>query len=218
MTDTSHLLRTGEPPSEPAARTYSTPARLTSHEPATTDPLPPAHTESPVRSTARGKAAHLRRALVIVLTPCVALAWLFLFRPLGLGGMTGYVVVAGNSMQPTYQTGDLVITRSTPTYEVGDVVAFRIPDDGSGSRPVVIHRIIGGDATEGYVLQGDNNDHRDLWRPLPQDVLGRAWLHIPHGGVALAAPRSPLVLATLTAVFAFLAVAHVPSTRRPSTL
>lgn len=215
MSDSSQLLLTGQGPSGPVGLGDGTAKVLLSAIRPATDPLPQDQPEPPVGA---GRARLFRRGLVVVLTGCVALAWLFLFRPLGLGGVTGYVIVAGNSMQPTYQTGDLVITRSTPTYEVGDVVAFRIPDDGTGSRPVVIHRIIEGDTTEGYVLQGDNNDHRDLWRPLPQDVLGRAWLHLPHGGLALAAPRSPLALAALTAVFAFLAVAQVPFSGRPSTL
>ena len=86
-------------------------------------------------------------------------------------------IVSGQSMEPTYYTGDLVVSRCGD-YEVGDVVVYNPPDVG-GAR--VIHRIIGGDA-QGWVIQGDNNDFIDPWEPADERVLGKAVLHVPKAG------------------------------------
>src|SRR5690554_6680754 len=91
-------------------------------------------------------------------------AWMFTLRPTALGGPAGYVMVSGISMQPTLYTGDLVITRKSDEYRVGDVVAFRA--EGG----MVIHRIIDGDGDTGFILQGDNNEFRDQWRPTTKDI------------------------------------------------
>lgn len=161
-------------------------------------------------------ARQTRRAVVLVLTAALTLGWVLALRPVGLGGSTTYVVVSGRSMEPTHRTGDLVIARTERKYRVGDVVAFRVPDVGTSEGPVVIHRIVGGDAEGGYELQGDNKDEQDIWRPRPSDILGRAWIKVPRGGFVLAAARSPLALAALTATFVFLAVAASPARRDPS--
>src|SRR5687768_9615768 len=74
--------------------------------------------------------------------------WFVFLAPTNLGGPTAYIEVSGHSMDGTYQTGDLVITREQDSYEVGDIVTFRVDNGGK-----VIHRIIGGNGTEGYTLQ-----------------------------------------------------------------
>lgn len=95
--------------------------------------------------------------------------------PSTLGGCTTFTIVSGHSMEPTYYTGDLVVSRcGTP--EVGDVVVYQ-PADLGGSR--VIHRVTGGDATSGWTVQGDNNPSADPWHPT--DVVGVAVLHV--GGI-----------------------------------
>jgi signal peptidase len=95
-------------------------------------------------------------------------------------------IVSGESMEPTYATGDLVVSRCGPV-EVGDVVVYNPPDVG-GAR--VIHRIVGGDA-DGWVLQGDNNSFLDPWQPEQDRILGSAVLHLPHVGRFAAILLSP---------------------------
>jgi signal peptidase len=131
------------------------------------------------------------------LTIALFLAWFLLLRPVTLGGPVGYVIVAGVSMEPAFHTGDLAITQRRATYQVGDVVAF------STEGGVVIHRIVGGDATQGFVMQGDNRELPDLWRPRPDDIVGAAWILIPGAGRALAFVRQPAVLASLAASVVF---------------
>lgn len=127
--------------------------------------------------------------------------WFFAFRPAFLGGPAGYVIVSGKSMEPTLYTGDLVITRKQPQYEAGDVVAFRV------ERGIVIHRIVGGSADEGFVTKGDNKPELDPYHPRESDIVGRQWLHLPGKGRWLATARQPQNFAALVggiAAYSFL--------------
>jgi signal peptidase I len=132
------------------------------------------------------------------LTIALFLAWFLVLRPVTLGGPAGYVIVAGVSMEPTFHTGDLAITQRRAAYQVGDVVAF------STEGGVVIHRIVGGDADQGFITQGDNRDQPDLWRPRPGEIVGAVWILVPGVGNALAFVRQPPILAALAAAIAFL--------------
>jgi signal peptidase len=116
-------------------------------------------------------------------------AWFFLLRPESLGGQASYVIVAGRSMEPTLQMHDLAIVRKRDSYGVGDVIAFRA-DGGE-----VIHRIVGGDASGGFVVRGDNNESPDLWRPRPPDIKGAMWWRVPGAGHALEFLLQPVNLA-----------------------
>ena len=102
--------------------------------------------------------------------------WILVFRPAGLGGPATYVIVSGRSMQPTLQGGDLVVTHDRENYQVGDVVAFRL--DGQ----YVIHRIVGGNAADGYEMKGDNNPAIDPWRPTAADIAGESRFVVAGGG------------------------------------
>jgi signal peptidase I len=102
--------------------------------------------------------------------------WLF-FAPTSIGGPASYISVQGISMQPNLYTGDLVILHEQAAYGVGDSVAYRARNMADA---VVIHRII---EVEGdrFVLQGDNNNFIDEYRPLPEDILGKQTLRVPKG-------------------------------------
>lgn len=119
----------------------------------------------------------------------------WLLWPSSLGGCTTLTIVSGESMEPTYYTGDLVVSRCGPV-EVGDVIVYSPPDVG-GAR--VIHRIVGGDET-GWVVQGDNNDFLDPWEPTEENILGAAVLHVPQLGKLAALLLSPLTWISLLVV------------------
>ncbi len=138
-------------------------------------------------------------ALVVVLV---------LFWPQMLGGGTSYVVVSGVSMEPTLSTGDLVVTRQHGSYDIGDVVAFKT-DKGD-----VIHRIVGGDANAGYVIQGDNKPDVDRWRPTPASIRGSQWFQVPKLGTWLLATTRVVPLPVLGGIGAFLAVGGVSRRHR----
>ena len=109
-----------------------------------------------------------------------------------------YVIVQGHSMEPTYHDGDLVLAERGGTYKRGEVVAFRV--GGKFNDPaVVIHRIVGGNGSEGFVTRGDNRDRTDPWSPKTGNVVGRAVFSVPYAGRVANEIRQPWALAMLGA-------------------
>lgn len=125
--------------------------------------------------------------------------WFVLFRPVAIGGPASYEVVAGVSMEPGLKPGDLVIAQAQHTYQPGDVIVFRVPTDAEGPGPLVIHRIVSGDARTGFVVKGDNKPAPDAWHPKAADIVGRSWITVPGGGDWLLVLRRPTVLGAIAA-------------------
>jgi len=155
----------------------------------------------------------LRRAVRWAATALVvaALAWWVL--PLQFGGRTGYTIVSGHSMDGTYHSGDLVVTRRASRYRSGDIVVYQVPAGAAGAGRHVVHRIIGGSGT-GWVTKGDNNPAADPWHPTDGDIFGRARLRLPGAGRVLLFSRGPFGFALLAGILAALAVLAKPD-RRP---
>ena len=134
----------------------------------------------------------LRKRMLLFVPPVAFfLMWMLLLGPTSLGGPASYINVQGISMEPALSKNDLAVLRHSPEYQPGDVVAFRVNDN------IVIHRIVGGSAEEGFVVQGDNKQRPDHWRPKPDEILGKMWFHIPGGGQWLVFLRQPLILSLL---------------------
>ncbi len=98
-----------------------------------------------------------------------------------------YVVVRGDSMEPTISSGDVVVLMSRTEYRLGEVVAYRVPEMGGA---VILHRIVdrvdeidegqGASAVSSrYVLRGDNNAFEDRHRPSTSQIVGRSAGTIP---------------------------------------
>jgi hypothetical protein len=98
-------------------------------------------------------------------------------------------------MYPVYYRGDLVVVARADSYKIGQIAAYRLP----AKHLVVLHRIVAGDAN-GYVFKGDNNQSTDPTRPPADQLIGRAVLHIAHGGIWFERVTSPTALG----IFAFL--------------
>jgi signal peptidase len=127
----------------------------------------------------------------------VLAAWWILLRPLALGGPASYVVIRGDSMLPGYTTGDLVVMHAADTYAIGDVVGYHVPAGELGQGLLVVHRIVGGDAVTGFVLQGDNNPAPDPWLPTPDLIDGTPWIAVPGLGRLVSFLHQPAALAAL---------------------
>jgi signal peptidase len=115
--------------------------------------------------------------LKIILQFLGVLVLLFLVFPASWGGTFGMTVVSGHSMNPTYTSGDTVISMRQANYAVGDIIVYHPAD--LCPKCNVVHRIIGGNAQAGWITQGDNNPSYDQWRPKGSMILGHVILHIP---------------------------------------
>ena len=145
----------------------------------------------------------------------LVVAWFVALRPVVLGGPASYILVGGESMEPTVQAGSLVVAFRADVYQVGDVVVYRVPDGDIAAGRQVIHRIVGGTSANGYILQGDNTTSVDVWQPTGRDVLGKAAVVVPAIADAIVFVRSPVVIASLTSAMAAYAVLWICFVSRP---
>ena len=156
----------------------------------------------------------LFRNLRLTLAVLPLLTWALWLRPEFLGGRVDYIIVGGRSMLPALHGGDLVIVQQERAYRVGDVVAYNIPDGVFQGRRI-IHRIVGGDPIDGFVLRGDNNAEDDLWYPRHANIEGKLWLRVPSAGRLVALVRTPAVLAAVAGGFVFAFMMTSPGVQRP---
>jgi signal peptidase I len=123
-----------------------------------------------------------------------AAAWWFL-APTQLGGKDSYAITSGVSMIPVYHAGDLVILRDAKDYKVGDIAGYH--DAALGK--VVLHRIHAIDNGR-YTFKGDYNKTPDAVPVTSSAIVGKAWLHVPHGGAVMTWIRTPIHAALLMAI------------------
>ena len=152
----------------------------------------------------RGGLGVLLRLVVLAVAIGVVAMAVVVLRPASLGGPAGYTIVSGDSMSPTFTSGDLVVTMEQSSYEAGDVVVYAVPRGEVGEGAHVVHRIVGGSATGGFAVRGDAKDADDPWRPTADDVVGKVVVTLPNGGSVLLVLRTGLGLALLAALAAAL--------------
>ncbi len=159
------------------------------------------------RPALRRRERGMKTLGLVLALAALAVAWL-LFAPLELGGHAGYVIVAGDSMEPGLSSGDLVVIRAAGRTEVGDVVSYDNPELGA-----VIHRVVGVDG-ERFTVQGDNNDWTDSYQPAQRDIAGQLWFTIPGAGRYLGYVQQPAIL-TLLAIVTGLTI-MLPGRKKPT--
>ena len=164
----------------------------------------------------RGAFTRTNKAAGIAFVILACLFWMQFLRPQSLGGNAAYVLVSGQSMEPRYHTGDLVLVEKQSRYHAGQLIAYRVPKGDPMAGAQVIHRIVGGDAKHGFIVRGDNRTAPDVWRPKPQDIVGAKALRLPGAIVVLQFLRAPLFLALLAAAFVFVHALTGTGAARPS--
>lgn len=150
--------------------------------------------------------------------------WWHVAAPVEIGGGTSFVIIEGTSMEPLLHDGDLAVARTRPTYAIGDLVVFGV---GEGR---VIHRIVGGSGSAGWITKGDANRWLDPWPVVDDDVVGAyvarvdgagAWLvwllrhPVAFGAVAAAATVATYLPRRPRRVHPVLAAALARSVREP---
>jgi signal peptidase I len=187
-------------------------------------PVAPVAAPAPVEVEPAPVAAPARRRLTLsgvfnaaglLLVVATVVFWAMFLRPQSLGGPAAYVLVSGKSMEPRYHTGDMVLVERQSHYHVGEVIAYRVPKGDPMAGSQVIHRIIGGDAQHGFVVQGDNRTAPDVWRPTQADIVGAKTLRLPDAVVVLQFLRSPLLLGLMAACFVFVRVLGFGGDKKP---
>ena len=133
------------------------------------------------------------RPAQIVVAVIAAVLLFDALAPVQLGGRVSYVNVRGISMEPTLQTGDLLMMRQHDQYEIGQVVAFRSDMGGA----VIVHRIVD-KVGDQYLLKGDNNTFIDRFTPTVDEIIGAEVFAIA-GGERLAIAAASLPAVTLKA-------------------
>jgi signal peptidase I len=123
----------------------------------------------------------------------IVAAWIA-FAPTPAGGMSSYILIIGNSMEPNFHRGDLIIVHPASEYNVGDIIAYRNIELKSN----VFHRIIEQEYGR-YTLKGDNNSWLDSYQPSREEVIGKLWIHLPRVGSMIQFLRTPLNMALFAA-------------------
>lgn len=124
---------------------------------------------------------------------------------IGLLGTLGILLVSGLLQTRVVLTGSMV-----PTIKPGDIVLATPPSNISPSKGKIIiytprrldgstvgsfaHRVIGGDATNGWVVKGDANPSPDEQHPKQRDITGVVLFVIPYLGKILTPQMLSLAL------------------------
>lgn len=139
----------------------------------------------------------LRPILSAICIVLVLTGWI-IFAPSGIGGQTTYIILVGNSMEPDFKYGDLVLVRNASKFFVGDIVTYNQPDVGT-----ILHRIVRIE-NGSYILKGDNNSWEDTYEPSEQEIIGKLWIHIPTVGKFFQLLRTPGVFSMMIVSFSAL--------------
>lgn len=123
-----------------------------------------------------------------------------------IAGNFKILIVQSGSMEPTINTGGIVVVKPVSQYVVGDVITFGPVSNG---KTPTTHRIVDIRLQNGspvYVTKGDANEDRDPQEVLAKHVLGKVFFDIPFLGYALAAAKTPMGFAVLVVIPAGLVV------------
>ena len=114
------------------------------------------------------------------------------------GTLKARIVMTG-SMRPVISAGDIIITTTTAhkAPKKGDIVAYTARRFNGAAVATISHRIIGGDATKGFIVKGDSNPSPDVQHPTLNDISGVVLLIIPFIGNLLTPKALFLIVPSL---------------------
>ncbi|MBA7646492.1 hypothetical protein ES703_54256 [subsurface metagenome] len=128
----------------------------------------------------------LKKALMLILIAALVVAGFFSVR-----GELPFMPVLGASMEPTLQSGNLILIEEVAPSEVkvGDIIVYKVPaaiQDHYGYPPIIAHRVIKVNTERGYYFRtkGDNTGE-DPFTVRSQDLKGTISQQIPYAGLPL---------------------------------
>jgi signal peptidase len=72
--------------------------------------------------------------------------------------------VRSNSMYPLFQKGDMVFLNpffSKYKIKLGDIIIFKTEGGSYDTKGWIVHRVINGNSTNGFITKGDANEYTD---------------------------------------------------------
>jgi signal peptidase len=152
----------------------------------------------PERITTKAQQKQQRFASMTTFIGYALSAILLSFSALSVTGFVKARVVLTGSMAPAINSGDIVILIPTQHREpkINDVVAYTGKRFDGSSVGTFTHRILSGDATNGFLVKGDANLDPDVQRPKLTDISGVAVFTLPFIGQFLT-PKALLILVPL---------------------
>lgn len=152
----------------------------------------------PERITTKAQQKQEKFQRTITFIGYVLSAILLSFSALSITGYVKARVVLTGSMAPTIKAGDMVILIPTKHREprINDVVAYTGKRFDGSSVGTFTHRILSGDATNGFLVKGDANLDPDVQRPKLADISGIVVFTIPFIGQFLT-PKALLIVVPL---------------------
>lgn len=87
-------------------------------------------------------------------------------------------VIRSNSMYPVWERGDMVIINNLKQDEnisEGDIIFFKAEEGSLADKGWIAHRVIGGNAKEGFITKGDANEFSDQ-DPGDTGPIQRKWI------------------------------------------
>ncbi len=131
-----------------------------------------------------------------------AVALLLVASLLPIPGNYKVKVVLSGSMEPTIQTGSIIVARPVNQYQKGDIITFG--KDTKKEIPVT-HRIVS-EKDGGFITRGDANDVTDTNLVQKKDIIGRVIFSAPYVGYAISAAKTPLGFVFLIIIPALLII------------
>jgi signal peptidase I len=128
------------------------------------------------------------------------------FAALSTTGAVKARVVLTGSMSPAINPGDIVLLASPSRIEpeVGEIATYIARRFSGEEVGLFTHRIIGGDANNGFTMKGDANPTPDTQRPKIADIEGVVFFVIPFLGYLFSA-RTLMILIPLLVGLWFIA-------------
>ena len=132
-------------------------------------------------------------------------ATLITFSLVSTTGLVKARIVLTGSMSPTIDPGDIVLLAKPQQLipHVGSIVAYTARRFDGAPVGIFTHRIIGGDASSGFIVKGDHNPTPDIQHPHIADISGVQFFTIPFLGKVLT-PKMLLILVPVLVGFWFI--------------